>query len=62
MKSREGREFKFQGSQWVDKLGDPEFRQAVFDVMDEEVIMKFKERAGDAASFYDIDEEEEKNA
>ena len=59
LKTREGREFKFQGSQWVDKLGDPEFRQAVFDVMDEEVIMKFDNREGNAKEFYDAEGEGE---
>ena len=59
LKTREGREFKFQGSQWVDKLGDPEFRQAVFDVMDEEVIMKFDKREGNAKEFYDAEGEGE---
>ena len=39
-RSKEGREFKFQGKQWVEKLQDPEFRQVIFDVMDEHVIYK----------------------
>jgi len=40
--SREGKEFKFQRTQWIQKLQDPEFRQAVFDIMDEEIIKKFE--------------------
>ena len=40
--SKDGREFKFQRTQWIKKLKDPEFRQAVFDIMDEEIIKKFE--------------------
>ena len=39
--SRDGKEFKFQRTQWLEKLKDDEFRQAVFDIMDEEIIKKF---------------------
>jgi recombination protein RecA len=46
--SKEGREFKFQGKQWVEKLQDPEFRQVIFDVMDEHVIYKPAEDNEDA--------------
>ena len=56
--SSEGREFKFQAKQWVEKLQDPEFRQVVFDVMDEEVIMKFDTRQGEASQYYDTEVEE----
>ena len=37
-----GKEFKFQKSQWVNKLQEPEFRSVVLDIMDEEVIRKFE--------------------
>jgi len=39
--SRDGKEYKFQRSQWLDKLKDDEFRSVVFDIMDEEIIRKF---------------------
>lgn len=39
--SKDGKEFKFQRTQWLEKLKDDEFRQAVFDIMDEEIIKKF---------------------
>ena len=39
--TRDGKEFKFQRTQWLDKLKDDEFKQAVFDIMDEEIIKKF---------------------
>jgi len=39
--SRDGKEYKFQRSQWLDKLKDDVFRSVVFDIMDEEIIKKF---------------------
>jgi len=39
--SKSGKEYKFQRTSWLDKLKDDEFRQAVFDIMDEEIIKKF---------------------
>ena len=36
-----GKEFKFQKSQWIEKLQEPEFRSVVLDIMDEEIIRKF---------------------
>lgn len=39
---RDGKEFKFQRSQWAEKLKDDEFRTVVFDIMDEEIIKKFE--------------------
>jgi len=59
LKSSKGQEFKFQGKQWIEKLQDPEFKQTVLDVMDEEVIMKFDKREGDAKEFYDSEGEGE---
>ena len=38
---RDGKEYKFQRTQWLDKLKDDEFRSVVFDIMDEEIIRKF---------------------
>jgi len=43
---------KFQASKWAEKLSDEEFRANVLDIMDEEVIMKFDKREGDAEEFY----------
>ena len=39
---RDGKEFKFQRSQWINKLKDKEFRSVVFDIMDEEIIKLFE--------------------
>ena len=52
----DGTELKFQRKQWLDRLQDETFRQAVFSIMDEHVIMKFKNREGNASDFYDDEE------
>ena len=39
---RDGKEYKFQRSQWIKKLQIPEFRSVVFDIMDDEIIRKFE--------------------
>jgi len=40
--SNGGKEYKFQGKQWLEKLQEPEFRQVVIDIMDEEIVKKFE--------------------
>ena len=55
----DGTEIKFQRKQWLDRLQDETFRNAVFSAMDEHVIMKFKNREGNASDFYGDDEEVE---
>lgn len=52
----DGTELKFQRKDWLTKLEDETFRKAVFSVMDEHVIMKFKNREGNASDFYDDEE------
>jgi len=47
---------KFQASKWFEKMQEEKFRQRVFQIMDEEVIMKFDKREGKAEDFYDNDE------
>ncbi len=49
---------KFQAAKWVDKMQNEKFRQRVYQIMDEEVIMKFDKRQGSASDFYDSEEEE----
>lgn len=53
----DGSEEKFQGSHWVEKLQDERFRKRVFDIMDEEIIMKFDNRTGNAEDHYTLDDE-----
>ena len=36
---------------------DPEFRKVVMEIMDDEVIMKFDQRIGEASDFYEENEE-----
>jgi len=48
---------KFQASGWVGKMQDSKFRQRVYQIMDEEVIMKFDKRIGNAEDYYDTEEE-----
>jgi len=55
----DGTSEKFQATKWAEKLKNEKFRNRILQIMDEEVIMRFEERSGDAASFYDIDKEEE---
>lgn len=52
----DGTKEKFQRKQWVDKLQEEKFRESVLTIMDEDVIMKFSNREGNAADFYDPDE------
>ena len=53
---RNGYSKKFQPSKWVEVMeSDPEFRQHVYDLMDEVVIQKFEKREGSASDFYEVD-------
>ena len=47
---------RFQTSGWLNKLEDDEFRNRVIEIMDEEVIMKFHNREGEAKDFYEPEE------
>jgi len=44
---------KFQAAKWIDKLQNEKFRKRVLTIMDEEVIMKFDKRIGEATEFYE---------
>ena len=60
---KDGAEEKFQPSKWKNMLTNQKFRDRVLDIMDEEVILKFDKRQGEAADFYDIEKENiEENA
>jgi hypothetical protein len=55
----DGSVVKFQPSRWMEKMQDSKFRERVLTIIDEEVIMKFDKREGDASEFYkDLDDEE----
>jgi hypothetical protein len=52
----DGTEKKFQRKTWTSMLKEKSFRKRVLQIMDEDVIMKFDKRIGNAADFYDTDE------
>lgn len=52
----DGSEEKFQRKMWTDKLQKEDFRTSVLTIMDEDVIMKFKNREGKADDFYDTED------
>ena len=54
---KDGTGEKFQAAKWMDKLQNKKFRNRILEVMDEEVIMKFDNREGNASDFYEIDPE-----
>ena len=54
---KDGKEEKFQSAHWVTKLQDDQFKNRVFEIMDEEIIRKFDTREGNAKDFYDVDKE-----
>jgi recombination protein RecA len=56
----DGTEVKFQRKQWAEKLQDQNFRESVLTIIDEDVIIKFKNREGKADDFYDTDDPVEK--
>ena len=56
----DGKTKKFQKKNWVNLLQTDEgFRKRVLEIMDEEVILKFDKRLGDASNYYDTEGGEE---
>ena len=54
----DGTSEKFQASKWAEKIQNEKFRQRVYQIMDEEVIMKFDTREGKAETFYELEDTE----
>jgi len=54
---KDGTEEKFQPSKWKNMLTNQKFRDRVLEIMEEEIILKFDKRQGEAADFYDIENE-----
>ncbi len=50
----DGSEEKFQRKNWISKLQKEDFKESVLTIMDNDVIMKFKNREGNAEDFYDL--------
>jgi len=44
---------KFQVVKWPERMQDNKFRSRVYEIMDEEIIMKFDKRIGKAEEFYE---------
>ena len=57
----DGSEEKFQRKTWTSKLAKEDFRESVLTIMDNDVIMKFKNREGNAQDFYDTEETPEES-
>ena len=53
----DGTSEKFQASKWASKLEDIKFKKRVLQIMDEEVVMKFDNREGNAEDFYEEKDE-----
>jgi recombination protein RecA len=53
---------KFQATRWMEKLEDPKFKSRVLELMDIEVIGKYRDRQGSIDSFENIDGNVESNA
>jgi recombination protein RecA len=56
LKFADGTGEKFQSAHWLTKLQNEKFRARILELMDEEVVLKFHERTGNASEFYDKDE------
>jgi recombination protein RecA len=54
----DGTSEKFQASKWMEKMENEKFEKRILQLMDEEVILKFEKREGEAAVFYDNEEDE----
>ncbi len=48
---------KFQAAKWKEKLQSEKFKQRVLQIMDEEIVMKFDNRQGNASDFYEEKDE-----
>lgn len=53
LKFEDGTSEKFQSARWLDKLQNDKFKARVLEIMDEEVVMKFDKRTGDATEYYE---------
>lgn len=56
----DGKEEKFQRKGWLEKLKNEKFKTRVLQIMDEDVIMKFNDRSGNASDYYEKEEKDEK--
>jgi len=53
----DGEQEKFQATKWVEKMENPKFKARILELMDIEVIGKYKNREGSAEAFENVDME-----
>jgi recombination protein RecA len=51
---KDGTTEKFQSATWLQKLENKKFYDRILELMDEEIILRFDSREGNASDFYDI--------
>ena len=51
---KDGSTEKFQSSNWIDKIKEEKFRARILELMDEEIILRFDSREGNASDYYDV--------
>ena len=54
---KDGTTEKFQTAKWKEKLQNDKFKQRVLQIMDDEIVMKFDNRLGNAKDFYEEKDE-----
>ena len=54
----DGKEEKFQQKGWLEKLENKKFYDRVIELLEEEVVLKFDKKSGNADDFYNLDGEE----
>ena len=54
----DGKPKKFQQSHWEELMKEETFQKTIYNLMDEEVIVKFDKREGDSKNYYNIEGDE----
>ncbi len=54
----DGTSEKFQSANWLGKLENEKFRARVLELMDNEIILRFQNREGNASDYYEVDPQE----
>jgi len=54
----DGTSEKFQSANWLSKLESDKFRSRILELMDNEIILRFQNREGDASDYYEVDPQE----
>ena len=59
MNYEDGTSEKFQATKWMKQLESDKFKKRILELMDIEVIGKYRDRQGDIESFENVDREAE---